>query len=128
MSATRQHHRWPELWNECRLLGYGLLKHGDKHVAVAHNVERRNGYRRSIKGGHELPAAVDIAPPVQGAAESDAGDKETDIDVYVAEFTFRPLRLRRRSGAGSVKRAPFRGTIPAANPPLADGGLSPESE
>src|SRR6266699_1920016 len=25
MSATRQHHRWPELWNECRLLGYGLL-------------------------------------------------------------------------------------------------------
>ena len=30
--------------------------------------------------------------------------------------------------AGSVKGAPFRGTIPAANPPPADGGLSPESE
>jgi hypothetical protein len=29
MSATRQHHRWPKLWNECRLLGYGLFKHGD---------------------------------------------------------------------------------------------------
>jgi hypothetical protein len=81
MSATRQHHRWPELWNECRLLGYGLLKHGDKHVAVAHNIERRNGYRRSIKGGHELPAAVDIAPPVQGAAESAAGEfRDINID------------------------------------------------
>src|ERR1700724_2961237 len=29
---------------------------------------------------------------------------------------------------GSAKRAPFRGTIPAENPPAADGGLSPERE
>src|SRR5262249_40096781 len=37
MSAAWQHNRWPELWNECRLPGNGLLKHDDKHVAVAHN-------------------------------------------------------------------------------------------
>src|SRR5215831_1924031 len=82
MSAAWQHNRWPELWNECRLPGNGLLKHDDKHVAVAHNVERRNGYSRPIKGGHEFPAAIDIAPPAQGAAEPAAGEfRDINIDV-----------------------------------------------
>src|SRR5262252_7368912 len=58
MSAAWQHNRWPELRNEYRLLGNVLLEHGDNEVAVARNVECRNGYRRSSKGGHELPAAV----------------------------------------------------------------------
>jgi hypothetical protein len=48
------------------------LKRGDNEIAVARNVERRNGYRRPSKGDHKLPAAIYIALPAEGAAESAA--------------------------------------------------------
>src|ERR1700758_4738117 len=54
MTAARQRDRRPELWNEYRLLGNGLLKHGDEHVAFAHNVERRSRHHRSGKGSEQL--------------------------------------------------------------------------
>jgi hypothetical protein len=38
-------------------------------IPVAGHVERRNGHLHSDKGSQQFPAAIDIAPPVQGAAE-----------------------------------------------------------
>src|ERR1700747_2566144 len=63
MTAAPQHDRRPKLGNEYRLLGNGLLKHGDEHVTFAHNVERRTRHRRSSKGSEQFPAGIDVAPP-----------------------------------------------------------------
>ena len=93
---------------------------GDK-IALARHVERRNGHRRSGKGSQQLPAAIDVAPPGEGTAEP-APREFRDVNIDVG------LRDPGGKDAGSVKGAPFRGIIPAANPPPADGGLSPESE
>src|SRR5229473_116778 len=111
MSATRQHHRWTELWNEYRLLGNGLLKHGDNEVAVARDVKRRNGDRRPIKGGQEFPAAIDVAPPAQGAAESAAREcLDINIDVGLRD----PRRQGRRIGQESALPRHHPGSKPSA--------------
>src|SRR5258708_23090835 len=43
MSATRQHHRLPELWNQCRLLRKGRRKSGGDKIALPPPVKRGNG-------------------------------------------------------------------------------------
>src|SRR6266567_3295028 len=70
MAATRQHDRRPELWNQCRLLRDGRSKGGGDKIALAHHVERGNGHLCSSKGSKQLPAAIDVAPPGEGTAES----------------------------------------------------------
>src|SRR5260221_10398232 len=70
MSATRQHHRWPELGDQCRLLRDVLGENGGDKIPVARHVQRGNGHRRSGEGSHQLPATIDVAPPGEGTKES----------------------------------------------------------
>src|SRR6516162_1119081 len=98
MSAARQDDRWSQLWNERRLLANELMKHGDDDVAVARHEERWNGDRRPSKGGHQLPAAIDIVPPAQGAAEPAAGKfRDINIDIGLRDPSGQRLRISQQS-------------------------------
>src|SRR5271163_4775938 len=59
MAAARQHDGRPELGNQCRLLRNGRSKGGGDEIALAHHVERGNGYLCAGKGSQQLPAAID---------------------------------------------------------------------
>src|ERR1700730_17611395 len=70
MSAARQHDRGPELGDQCRLLRDVLGENGGDKIALARHVQRGNGHRRSGERSHQLPAAIDVAPPGEGTKES----------------------------------------------------------
>src|SRR6266446_4249057 len=80
MSATRQHYRGPELGDKCRLLRDVLGENGGDKIALARHVQRGNGHGRSGERSHQLPAAIDVAPPGEGAMES---APRVFLDVYV---------------------------------------------
>src|SRR6202023_3066351 len=95
MSATRQHYRGPELGDQCRLLRDVLGENGGDKIPVARHVQRGNGHRHSGEGSHQLPAAIDVAPPGEGTMES---APRVLLDVNI-DFGLRdPSRQGRRIG------------------------------
>ena len=121
MSATRQHYRGPELGDQCRLLRDVLGENGGDKIALARHVQRGNGHRRSGEGSHQLPAAIDVAPPRERTVES-APRVFPDVNVESDSVT------QAGKDGGSIKKPPLRGIIPGGSPPMpADGGLSPDN-
>src|SRR5258708_39579031 len=70
MTTARQHDGGPELGDQCRLLRDVLGENGGDKIPIARHVQRGNGHRCSGKGSHQLPAAIDVAPPGEGTMES----------------------------------------------------------
>src|SRR3984885_8299500 len=86
MSATRQHDRRPEFWDQCRLLRDLLGENGGDEIAVARHVKRRNDHRRASEGSQQLPAAIDVAPPGKRSMESTPREfRDVNIDVGLGD-------------------------------------------
>src|SRR6202022_3862051 len=95
MSPPRQHDRGPELGDQCRLLRDVLGENGGDKIVVARHVKRGNGHRRSGEGSHQLPAAIDVAPPGEGTMES---APRVFLDVNIDIGLRDPSRQGRRIG------------------------------
>ena len=70
MAAARQYFRRPELGDQCRLLHDVPGEDGGDKIVLARHVQRGNDHRRSGEGSHQLPAAIDVAPPGEGTMET----------------------------------------------------------
>ena len=58
----------------------------DDEVAIARDIERRDGDAHSGEGRHQLPIAVDVAVPVEAAPEAGAGELAgVEVDVRFGE-------------------------------------------
>ena len=88
MAAAGQHDRFRELGDEQFQVRDQLIhpRKFDDEVAVARDVKRRHRHLRAGEGREKLPVAVDVAIPVEPAAEARAGEfSRIEIDVRLGE-------------------------------------------
>src|ERR1700689_1586839 len=95
MAAARQHDRFRQLGDECFQVRDQLIhpREFDDEVAIPRHVKRRDGHLRPGEGREQLPVAVDVAIPVEAAAEACPGEfSRKEVDVRLCE----PRGQRRR--------------------------------
>src|SRR5579859_4427994 len=72
VAALRQDDGLPELRRELWQIGHEIPGRcrAEHQVTLAGDIQRRNGHARAGEGRKQLPAAIDVAIPVQGAPKT----------------------------------------------------------
>src|ERR1700691_902835 len=99
MTTARQHYRGPEPGDQYRLLRDVPGENGGDKIALARHVQRGSGHRSSGEGSHQLPAAIDVAPPGKGTMESaPLVFLDVNVDIRLRDPSWQGRRIDHEAG------------------------------